>query len=239
MNDPTPDEIYRQDYVRRLFDEMASTYGVVNLLSSFGFTVWWRRACVRQIDVAAGGDALDLMTGMGELCTLISRSLGPQGRLRAIDLSPVMCRRAAKHRFEHRYRVIQADALQCPLPDQSIDCIFSSFGLKTFNDDQIERLAGEVFRVLKPGGQFSFLEVSVPPSRWLRCLYLFYLCRVVPVIGRVLMGNPDNYRLLGVYTTAFHNCDATATALERNGLRVQKKTFFFGCATGVVGQRPV
>ena len=37
------DDIHSESYVKRLFAEMAGTYGLVNLLSSLGFAWWWRR----------------------------------------------------------------------------------------------------------------------------------------------------------------------------------------------------
>lgn len=230
--------LYDPSFVTALFNEMAATYGIVNLLSSFGFTLMWRRKCANAVSVEPNSVVLDLMTGMGELCTSIAKSLGPDGKLIALDLSPVMCQQARKHTFQSQYSVIEADALSCPLEDASVDFVFSSFGLKTFDDDQLAILAAEVARVLRPGGQLSFLEVSVPPSMFLRLPYMLYLNRVVPTLGRLLLGNPDNYKLLGVYTTAFGDCESTAKLFEGNGLNVDVTTHFFGCATGLVGVKP-
>lgn len=55
------------DHVRRLFGEMAATYGVVNLASSFGFCHRWRRQCVSFAPIEQGMAVFDLMSGMGEL----------------------------------------------------------------------------------------------------------------------------------------------------------------------------
>ena len=61
------EDLYDPAFVRGLFDEMAATYGPVNLLSSFGFCIRWRRQCLRLIDLRPGSTVLDLMCGMGEL----------------------------------------------------------------------------------------------------------------------------------------------------------------------------
>lgn len=232
------ERIYDSSYVRDLFDEMAATYGVVNLISSFGFTLWWRGQCARSIEVEPDSTVLDLMTGMGELCSHLGRRLESRGELIALDLSPVMCRQAEKLTFESQFRVLEADALACPIEDGSVDNVFSSFGLKTFDSEQIDRLASEVHRVLRPGGKFSFLEISVPPNKLLRKIYMFYLQKVIPSLGRLLMGNPENYRMLGVYTTAFGNCRVAANLFVANGLQVEFRSYFFGCATGIVGRKP-
>ena len=229
------DSIYDTAFVCSLFDEMAATYGLMNLLSSFGFTVMWRRKCARNLDVRADAVVVDLMTGMGELCTELKRSLDESGHLIALDISPVMCKRAKSHQFRCAYDVVEADALSCPIDDSSVDYVFSSFGLKTFNDEQLDALASEVSRILKSGGEFSFLEVSVPPNALLRLPYMFYLQRVVPILGRLFLGNPENYRMLGVYTSAFGNCDIVASLFEKHGLAVARSKYFFGCATGITG----
>lgn len=65
---------------------------------------------------------------------------------------------------------------------------------------------------------------------------MFYLNSVIPWICRVFLGNPANYRMLGVYTQAFQNCDYFASCLEQ-GMQVEKVTYFFGCATGVAQSR--
>jgi len=114
----------------------------------------------------------------------------------------------------------------------------SSFGLKTFTAEQQEQLARVVLRILRPGGTFSFLEISVPPFAWLRWPYLFYLSYIVPFIGRIFLGNPNNYRMLGRYTAAHRNCSEFANRCSSAGLVVSQTSFFFGCATGVTGRKP-
>ena len=239
--DVTQPDLYDPHFVAHLFDEMARTYGTVNLISSLGFARRWRKQCLDSIAVAPGDSVVDLMTGMGELCPDLLRLTGRSGAVLAMDISAEMCRRASRHGSSvsgDHFHVIQADALNIPLEDQSVDCVVSTFGLKTFNELQRQRLASEVKRVLKPGGQFSFMEISVPASPLLRRPYLTYLRRVIPLIGRLLLGNPENYRLLGVYTVAFQNCGAVAADFAAVGLQVQQQSRFFGCATGIRGSRP-
>ena len=67
---------------------------------------------------------------------------------------------------------------------------------------------------------------------------MFYLNHVIPMIGRLALGNPDNYRILGVYTSAFEDCKATADCFTAAKLRVQYHSYFFGCATGITGLKP-
>ena len=166
---------------------------------------------------------------------------GAAGRVIAVDLSPVMCRAARRNAAGipgAAVEVLEGDALELALPEASADCVVSSFGLKTFSPDQVRILARQVSRVLRPGGVFSFLEISVPRTQWLRGLYMFYLGRVIPLIGKALMGNPDNYRMLGVYTSCFGGCEQATAAFTEAGLRHRQTSFFFGCATGIMGSKP-
>jgi demethylmenaquinone methyltransferase/2-methoxy-6-polyprenyl-1,4-benzoquinol methylase len=54
----------------------------------------------------------------------------------------------------------------------------------------------------------------------------------------MLLGNPDCYRMLGVYTEAFDNTSHFASCLREAGLEVILVSHFFGCATGVRGFKP-
>lgn len=233
-------DIYHSDFVRALFDEMAQTYGLVNLVSSFGFCVRWRRQCIDHVPIRVGDIVFDLMSGMGELWPGLSTKVGQTGRICAIDFSPAMCARSrlmAQRLRETRVEVRQEDILRNSIASDSADVVVASFGLKTFTSEQRALLACELSRILRPGGKFSFLEISVPPLAVLRWPYMAYLNYVVPMIGRLLLGNPDNYRLLGVYTTAHQDCREFAKHCTVAGLRANLSSYFFGCATGVVGEK--
>ena len=110
------------------------------------------------------------------------------------------------------------DVLTWNPPPAFADAVVSSFGLKTFDREQQRRLAHTVARLLKPGGTYSFVEISVPPFLPLRAAYMFYLKWLIPLIGRLLLGNPDSYRMLGAYTQAFDNATHFAGCLREAGL---------------------
>jgi len=231
--------IYSPAYVQSLFHEMSATYGFINLITSFGFSARWRRQCVQQISIGDGATVVDLMSGMGELWpSLAERFYG--GSIVGIDFCDAMCERSKQTagRLSHRQiQIMECDALAGGLGDASVHAIVSSFGLKTLTPPQHTDLAREMARMLAPGGRFSMLEISVPPSPMLRRFFMFYLKHVIPILGKLLMGNPDNYRMLGIYTTAFGDCRGFVDACAEAGLEAQFVSYFFGCATGVVGRK--
>jgi demethylmenaquinone methyltransferase/2-methoxy-6-polyprenyl-1,4-benzoquinol methylase len=223
--------------VRALFDEMAETYGIVNLVSSFGFALRWRRQAIARLPATEPlRRVADLMAGMGELWPSLARRVAAGTEVVAVDISAEMIRRARGVRALAVTACVE-DALAFRAEAGSFDVVVSSFGLKTFDRAQQASLARLVASLLRPGGTFTFIEISVPPARALRLLYTFYVKQVIPLVGRALLGNPANYRLLGIYTEAFRDCEHFARELAAAGLEAQPVRYFFGCATGVVGRR--
>lgn len=229
-------EIYSPAYVKALFDEMTATYGLVNVVSSFGFCHFWRKACIRHIPWRNNMVVYDWMTGMGELWEHVLPRIGPEGRLVALDISTAMCERA-RARKVNAVEILEIDVFDNGFAAESADCVLSSFGIKTFSDEQKARLAKEIQRVLKPGGVFSLIEISVPTSAILRVPFMFYVKRVIPALGQLFLGNPENYRMLGVYTERFGNCATMAALLKDAGLEVSVARHFAGCATSVFGRK--
>jgi demethylmenaquinone methyltransferase/2-methoxy-6-polyprenyl-1,4-benzoquinol methylase len=92
--------------------------------------------------------------------------------------------------------------------------------------------------VLKPGGVFSFIEASDPRGWLLRPLYMFHLLRVLPLVERVFLRGAQDFTMIGAYSTRFGDARAFGDMLAAQGLEVQFKRHFFGCATGVSGRKP-
>jgi demethylmenaquinone methyltransferase/2-methoxy-6-polyprenyl-1,4-benzoquinol methylase len=133
--------------------------------------------------------------------------------------------------------VLECDALNTSLPSGCADAVVCAYGLKTLSFADQERLAAELRRLLRPHGVFALLEIELPRSPLLRQPYAFYLCHVVPVIGRLLLGNPDNYRLLGRYLRQFAGAEQLAARIADRGFTVHSYPLFGGCAVALVGMR--
>ncbi len=233
-------DIYQAGFVKQLFDEMAGSYERVNYITSFGFSSRWRRQFVANCGIRPGAVVYDLMTGMGECWREILKFTGDKGRICAVDFSEGMLRLAEKRRQRYANKNItisKSDVLSGELPSATADHIVIAFGCKTFESVQIRRLATEVERLLKPGGSFSLVEISVPPARLLAIPYMVYLRFFIPLLGKIFLGNPDNYRMLGVYTSRFGDARETASHFAATGLNIRYHNYFFGCATGVSGRK--
>jgi demethylmenaquinone methyltransferase/2-methoxy-6-polyprenyl-1,4-benzoquinol methylase len=135
-------------------------------------------------------------------------------------------------------RFVEADVLSLELPAASADVIVSTFGLKTFNRDQHKQLAAAIARTLRPGGTFSLIEASDPRGWVFRPLYRFHLAVLLPLIERLFMRGAQDFAMIATYSRKFGDCRGLAADLAEQGLEVDYRRYFFGCATGVVGRKP-
>lgn len=183
---------------------------------------------------------VDLMTGMGESWPFVLNKIGTKGELVALDFCPEMIHFAEQQKQHFpgfSVNILQENALKSSIPDHYADAVISTFGLKTFNPEQLDQLAEEVWRILKPGGTFAMIEVSKPSFWALRYPYLFYLKKVIPKLGKLFLRDPESYQMLGVYTELFENSQQAQKTFERAGFEVQYLRFFAGCATGIYGTK--
>lgn len=236
----TNTSIYDPEYIRDLFHNMSVSYERMNYITSFGFSHRWRVQFLKKITLSKHDAAiLDLMTGMGETWFPVKKQF-PAAKITALDFCDGMIEKAQRKNvknFANTISVVKQNALKNELADNTFDAVVCGFGLKTFNETQLAQLANEVKRVLKPGGQFSFIEVSVPRNKVLNAFYKLYLKHIVPVCGKLMLGNPQEYRMLWEYTSRYRN-SAQATAIFNNaGLIAQHERYFFGCATGISGTK--
>lgn len=234
--------IYDPAFVRGVFDRCSTSYRRWSSVASFWFVDRWRRQCVEALPAqASGARGLDLMAGTGEAWPHLFRRHPEIERVAAVDISGEMCRRAIGilHQFRaHRIEVIEADVLAADLADASADFVISTFGMKTFDRGQHRAFAKTLARVLRPGGAFSIIEASDPKGWPLRWLYMFYLQRMLPWVEKLFLRGAQDFAMLGVYCTNFGDCSGLADDLRAAGLEVDLRSYFFGCATGVVGRRP-
>lgn len=246
MNDTvtSTDVLFDAAYQRALFDRMRATYERMSTLSSFGFNRRWRRQLAQHLDVRPGHVLGDLMAGGGEAWRHLLPLLGPTGRVVGVDFSTEMVRHAAKERTRLRaenVEVVLADVLGGDLPAAAFDRLYCAYGVKTLGAPQEPAFVAEAWRLLRPGGALGLVEVSLPPWWLLRLpfhFYLFYLSRVIPLVGRLWVHDDEAYRTLHRYLDRFGDCSRLAKQCRAHGFAVREHSYFWGCATGLVAVKP-
>lgn len=162
--------------VRNMFDRIAPRYELVNRVITFGMDAHWRNVAVSRLALPFHSTVLDLACGTGDFCRLLtSRGHVPIG----VDLSLGMLEHA-----KTTAPLVQADVLQLPFGDKSIDGITCGFGLRNFVD--LPAFFTELARVVRPGGRIALLDASLPDNKFVRSGHAFYFGKVVPKIGGLL-----------------------------------------------------
>jgi ubiquinone/menaquinone biosynthesis C-methylase UbiE len=145
----------------------------------------------------------------------------PEAEVVGLDADPQMLKnaRAKAAREALAVEFDQGIASELPYPDASFDRVLSSLMIHHLKTPDKEKMAGEIFRVLKPGGEMHVLDFGKPRT--------FY----GKLIARVLHGfeeTGDNFagQLPGIF--------------EGGGLRVQETgdyQTFFGTLTFLQGKK--
>lgn len=116
--------------------------------------------------LAPGEAVLDVGCGTGSLALAAKRRVGPAGRVHGVDASPEMIAqaraRAASERLDVTFAEGRAEVL--PLADASVDVVLGTLMLHHLPSAVRDQFAGEVRRVLKPGGRVLAADFE-PPAR--------------------------------------------------------------------------
>jgi demethylmenaquinone methyltransferase / 2-methoxy-6-polyprenyl-1,4-benzoquinol methylase len=184
--------------VRGVFDSVADRYDLMNDLMSGGAHRLWKQFTLSLTGLKAGGRALDIAGGTGDLAAGLARQVGRSGLVVLADINASMLEHGRDRLIDGALTAslvyAQADAERLPFADGSFDCVTIGFGLRNVTD-KAAALAS-MHRVLKPGGQLLVLEFSTPVIPVLSRLYDAYSFNVLPWLGRVVAGDADSYRYL-------------------------------------------
>ncbi len=136
--------------IRRQFGKASASYDRSAILAA-----QLRRQMIERLDLIAftPQSVLDLGCGTGHGAKALA-ARWPKSRVIALDASPAMLRETGRLDEQSRIGKFCAQAESLPLPDKSIDLVFSNLMLPWCED--IDSVFAEVARVLRPRGYFSF-----------------------------------------------------------------------------------
>ena len=185
--------------VRQMFDQIAPRYDLLNHVLSMNVDrLWWRRTARIFARILSRNDArvLDLCAGTGDMSVALQAVAAKKksnAAILALDFSRPMLQHGLTKYRARKIQPLEADALQLPLADNTVDLVVSAFGFR--NLANYDAGLYEIFRVLKPGGEAGILDFS-EPGGFMGKFYGFYFRRVLPRIGAVISGVRSAYEYL-------------------------------------------
>jgi demethylmenaquinone methyltransferase/2-methoxy-6-polyprenyl-1,4-benzoquinol methylase len=229
MSGTTPkgirDERQAAAWVREMFGQVAPRYDLLNHLLSFNVDRRWRARTVkrlRPILQKPEATVLDLCCGTGDLAIALHQSARAQ-ILGSDFCHPMLTLATGKSNVPF----FEADALDLPVKDGSVDLITIAFGFRNFAS--YERGLTELWRALRPDGMLAILEFSQPPNALFARLYDFYSNRLLPRIGALISGAGEAYTYLPESVRRFPDAPSLSRMMEQAGYSdVQFERMTFG-----------
>ncbi|MEI6727066.1 MAG: class I SAM-dependent methyltransferase [Actinomycetes bacterium] len=228
--------------IQAMFSGISSRYDVMNHLMTAGLDRRWRRIAAAQTALAPGAPVLDACCGTGDL-TIALAAMFPSSEVTGLDFTEAMlaCARSKAARCEARGlpapQFVKGDLLALPFADDEFAAVTVGWGVRNVPD--VPRAFSEMKRVTRPGGRVVCLESTQPPPGVGGRFHLVWMGRVVPLLGRLVSGDPGAYAYLPASVEAFPRAQELAAIMSGAGLvRVRYRRFGFGAVAMHVGEVP-
>lgn len=202
-----------------VFGRVAARYDLMNDLMSAGMHRLWKRAMVDRIAPNAK-KLIDIASGTGDIAV---RALRQNKSLTALcgdpslEMLAQLANRKAGLDTDKRTRLhfAQFNGTHLPCADNSFDTYTISFGIRNVQDRAAA--LSEAHRVLGFGGKFLCLEFNSQVAAPIAPLYQIYNDKIIPALGKKIMGDSESYRYLAETIKTFPTKETFATMVTDAG----------------------
>ena len=219
------------EYVKNAFSGIAKRYVITNHILSLGIDILWRKKVSKLIALKEPKNVLDLATGSGDLALEIKRQC-PSSKITCSDFCQPMLDIAKSRGL----KTVLADALSLPFNDGEFELVSVGFGLR--NMANWSKALNEMRRVIKKNGTLVILDFSLPPDRFRKKIYGFYLNNILPLIAGTITRQKAAYKYLAKTIHEFPSGGKMCKFIEDNGYKKAKHyQLSFGIASIYVAER--
>lgn len=219
--------------IAAMFDRISPKYDALNHMLSLNVDKVWRRKTAKAVAKHHPKTILDLATGTADLAISLAK-YNPMAYIIGMDISEKMLEigkeKVAQKGLADQIELRLGDAAALPFEDNTFNAVTVAFGVRNFED--LDKGLAEIFRVLKPGGQASILEFSMPEKFPIKQLYRLYFKRFLPLIGKIVSKDKSAYSYLPQSVEDFPKPLDFMQILTEKGLKQgSSKSLSFGIAT--------
>ncbi|WP_314808038.1 bifunctional demethylmenaquinone methyltransferase/2-methoxy-6-polyprenyl-1,4-benzoquinol methylase UbiE [Segatella oris] len=219
--------------VEEMFDNIAPTYDTLNHRLSWDIDKGWRKKAIRQLLPFQPKAILDIATGTGDFAILSVKELRPQ-RMIGIDISEGMMKIGQKkveaEGLQHIVSFKKDDCTHLSFDDNSFDAVTAAFGIRNFQN--LDQGLSEMYRVLRPNGHLSIVELTTPVSFPMKQLFKLYSHTMLPVYGKLISKDTSAYSYLTKTIEAFPQGEVMLDILRKAGFKnASFKRLTFGICT--------
>ena len=219
--------------IATMFDRISPKYDVLNHMLSLNVDKVWRKKTAKAVAKHHPKTILDLATGTADLAISLAK-YNPKAHIIGMDISEKMLEigkeKVAQKGLADQIELRLGDAAALPFEDNTFNAVTVAFGVRNFED--LDKGLAEIFRVLKPGGQASILEFSMPEKFPIKQLYRLYFKRFLPLIGKIVSKDKSAYSYLPQSVEDFPKpLDFMQILTEKGLIQGSSKSLSFGIAT--------
>lgn len=211
--------------IQQLFNKLSGDYDKLNDIMSFGLHWGVKKDAIKRVKdkLTSPKKILDLCTGTGDLAGILYKEF-PQSNVVGVDFSQNMLNVARKKYPNIEF--LSCDCSQLPFEGEQYDLCVISFGLR--NTEDIKKVLGEIYRVMKPGGYFVNIDLG-KPNRFFNFFLKPYMYIWVSLLGKIFHGDETPYKYLAESNEDFPSPEKLIEMYKEVGfLGAENKNYLFG-----------
>ena len=201
--------------VNSVFSDVYNKYDFMNDVMSLGIHRIWKDKFIDWMNPSRNSSLIDVASGTGDIAKLFSLRNNNSSIITCVEPNEGMFKKGKENLVKfNNIKWIKSKAEALPVEDNMYDYYSISYGIRNVSD--INKTLKEAYRVLKTGGRFMCLEFSKIDNELLYFLYKNY-SKVIPVLGKYIVGSTKPYEYLINSIDAFYNQEQLLEIITKNG----------------------